>query len=128
MAVGEAHEPTRVVLVEDDEATLKRLAGAVPAEEYAVEPFSDPAEALARLRGGPRPAVVVVDHLMPGMTGVEFARALRSEGIEIPIVLMTGITLRSVERDQLAEYGVTLVRKPLPSVDLLAVLRRVSPS
>src|SRR5579871_4409465 len=50
--------------------------------------------ALAFLRSGPgqeKIGVVVTDHFMPGMNGVEFVRQLRTSNPEIPVIVISGL-------------------------------------
>jgi two-component system response regulator PrrA len=82
---------TNVVIVDDDPHLLETLEVLLAAEGYAVECYSDPFEALARLRQGRAPDLVLIDCIMPGLTGGELCEALVESGIEVPVVLMTAL-------------------------------------
>jgi CheY-like chemotaxis protein len=47
-------------------------------------------EALRLIDGGLQPDLVVTDHLMPGMTGVELAKALQTSRPEMPLQIVSG--------------------------------------
>jgi two-component system response regulator MprA len=83
-------KPT-VVVVDDDPDLLELVEGHLRAHGYAVEGFTDPVDALARLRGRPAADVAVVDCIMPHLTGAELCAALTEAGVEVPVVLMTAL-------------------------------------
>ena len=87
----------RILLVEDDTAIRESLAECLALEGYAVQAFGDGAAALDWLRGGGRPRLVVLDLVLPRMSGEDFLRALRADGAlaSLPTVLMTAASPRS---------------------------------
>jgi len=79
------------ILVTDDSSTVRRLVAArLAADGYAVVEAEDGDEAL-RLAVSERPALVVLDKVMPKLDGFEVVRALRSraETKHLPIVMLT---------------------------------------
>jgi len=79
------------ILVADDSSTVRRLVAArLAADGYAVVEAEDGDEAL-RLAVSERPALVVLDKVMPKLDGFEVVRALRSraETKHLPIVMLT---------------------------------------
>jgi len=124
-AAREYARPPRILVVEDDPAILSSLAETLLEEGFDVEPASNGREALDRLRGGLRPAAIILDLMMPVMDGWDFRneqlqdRALR----DIPVIVATaaGFSRDSVRM----QFGdVTLVQKPVPLPDLLNALDR----
>lgn len=79
-------------------------------------------EALERCRTGERFAAVVLDHRMPGLTGLEVAEVLRAEGYDGPIVLYTGFAQSQVE-ERAAPLNLDLVDKAEPERMAAAVRR-----
>jgi CheY-like chemotaxis protein len=57
---------------------------------YQVVEASSAEEALERVRSGVRPDLLVSDHLMPGMTGIDLARALRVEHQNLKVLIVSG--------------------------------------
>ena len=83
----------RVLLVEDEKALMLVAEEMLAALGYEPAGFTRAADALAEVRADPgRFDAVVIDHLMPGMTGTELARHLREARRDIPIVLVSGYT------------------------------------
>jgi two-component system response regulator MprA len=80
-----------VVIVDDDPALVETLEDLLATEGYSVEGFTDPTEALARLRRDPLPDLVILDCIMPRLTGTELREALREAGVEVPVLLMTAL-------------------------------------
>lgn len=77
------------MLVVDDEVRLTTLvAEYLVGADFSVEVCHDGFAALERIRGGSVDAVVL-DRMLPGLTGVEVCRALRAEHNDVPIVLLT---------------------------------------
>src|SRR5881398_3824048 len=82
-----------VLVVEDDPELLLSLSEVIESEGYCVTCARHGLEALGRLRGGSRPAVILLDLMMPIMTGWEFRHAQRqdSELCRIPVVVVSGM-------------------------------------
>lgn len=70
-------EATRVLVVEDDPAVRRLLVCALTDDGHAVTAAANGSEALAAVRGGCRPDVVLLDVQMPVMDGPAFAAAYR---------------------------------------------------
>ena len=66
-----------VLLVDDEEKILKTLGRALREDEHEVTTTSSPQEAL-RLLGARQFDVLIVDHLMPGLTGLDVVRELQA--------------------------------------------------
>jgi CheY-like chemotaxis protein len=83
--------PTPLILVVDDDPDILEAVGEILVDEgYRVARARDGQEALARLEGE-RPALVLLDLMMPVMDGVAFARAMRlvPEHAGIPVVVIS---------------------------------------
>lgn len=59
------------------------------------------------------PDLVVTDHLMPGMTGVELAKSLRTKLPHVPILLVSGFA-----EAHGVPHGLPLLNKPFRNADL----------
>lgn len=106
-----------VVVVDDDPPLVAMLVELLEARGFAVEGFTDPREALTRLRGAPAPDFVLSDCLMPGLTGAELLDALAEAGVDAPVVLMTGLADPGFCVDV---ARVSVLNKPFQIEDLIA--------
>jgi PAS domain S-box-containing protein len=99
----------RVLVVEDDAAQRQVVRTVLEPEGYAVDEARDGHEGLERLRAA-LPDVIVLDLLMPGMDGFEFAAALqaRPEWRRIPVIVVTAKDLTADDRRRL-ESGVAKI-------------------
>jgi DNA-binding NtrC family response regulator len=78
-----------ILLIDDDEDLLHLLRAELEALGYQVCCLARADLAPARLESG-RYDVVLLDNLMPGMSGIDFLKGLRERGLDIPVILMTG--------------------------------------
>jgi DNA-binding response OmpR family regulator len=129
--VGIVNAPRRKILVvEDEPAILAGIKDNLELEEYEVVTASDGAEGL-KLALATDPDVVLLDVMMPKMSGIDVLRKLREHRIRGAVILLTA---KSGEEDKVR--GLKLgaddyVTKPFSVVELLArvqaVLRRTDP-
>jgi FixJ family two-component response regulator len=78
-----------VYVVEDDSAVRESLAWVIESAGYRVEAFATAEEFLAAF-DPERPACLVTDVRMPGMSGLELQNHLAERRIEIPLIFITG--------------------------------------
>ena len=113
--------PATVLVVDDDPVILKLLEVNFEMEGFEVVRASDGAMGLERAREV-LPDIVILDVMMPRMTGYEVAKALREDAgtAHIPIIFVTARAQSSdVERG--IELGVDdYVTKPFDPLDLIA--------
>src|SRR5687768_16141835 len=82
----------RVLVVEDHADSRELLAEFLEALGYEVDVAGHGLEALERLRGAPLPAVMVLDLMMPVMSGWELMRHVREDPAlrSLPVVVVSG--------------------------------------
>jgi DNA-binding response OmpR family regulator len=121
---------SRVLIVEDDPAIARGLKDNLEAESYEVLTAPD-GQAGYRLLVEQEPDLVILDLMLPKLSGYEVCRKARSEGITTPILMLTA---RGEEADRV--LGLDLgaddyVTKPFSVRELLArvraILRRANP-
>jgi len=121
---------TTVLAIEDDPAILRGLADNLRFEGYDVITATD-GETGYRLQQERKPDLILLDLMLPRMSGFEFCRKLRGEGIQTPVLMLTA---RSEEPDRV--LGLDLgaddyVTKPFSVRELMArvraLLRRSQP-
>jgi two-component system response regulator FixJ len=80
---------TLVFVVDDDEGVRDSLSILIESAGFEVESFDLAIAALDRCRTK-RPDCILTDIRMPGMDGLEFQEKLIENGIEVPVIIMTG--------------------------------------
>ena len=78
--------------------------------------------ALEQLRGGQfqdEPALIITDHLMPGMNGATFVRELRGLHPQMPVLVISGL---DGAEEQYEGLNVTFRMKPLMPESLIALV------
>jgi DNA-binding response OmpR family regulator len=120
----------RVLVIEDDPALLRGLADNLRCESYEVLTASDGQQGLHSVLED-RPDLVILDLMLPHLSGYEICRKLRQEKIATPVLMLTA---RGEEADRI--LGLDLgaddyVTKPFSIRELLArvraLLRRAQP-
>ena len=120
----------RLLLVEDEPALARGLADNFRAEGYEVRVVARGDQAVAAVREE-RPAVVVLDVMLPGRSGLDVLRELRATGDEVPVLVLTAKG-DVVDRIVGLELGADdYLPKPFAVRELLArvraLLRRAAP-
>ena len=125
-----ATKKTRILIVEDEPAMVAGLRDNFEYEGYDVISAADGAEGLDRAIAD-NPDLVVLDVMMPRMSGLDVCKQLKAKRPSIPIIMLTA---RGQEIDKVVglELGADdYVTKPFSIRELMArvkaVLRRVSP-
>lgn len=104
----------RILLVEDEKSLMLLTEEMLAALNYEPAGFTRPAEALAEFRADvSRFDAVVLDQLMPGMTGTELARQLRQLRADVPVVLISGYTGPVLSQQALSAGIDHILTKPL---------------
>jgi DNA-binding NarL/FixJ family response regulator len=114
--------PTRVLIVDDNEAMLERAAAVLMAGCEVVGLMKDgPSAVEAAL--ALRPDVIVLDVSMPGMSGLEVAAKLRKAGSTAAVVFLTVHQEEEIVQATKAVGGMGYVVKPQLASDLLVAVR-----
>jgi DNA-binding response OmpR family regulator len=114
-------EIKRVLVADDSEAVTTVLATALELEGFEVDTTNDGLSAYEMGSTG-RYDLVILDHLMPGLLGLEILARWQLEGHEIRTILISGL---DDDRTAVAslEAGADFVRKPFRIPELMARIR-----
>jgi len=115
-----------VSIVDDDESVRESLPDLVQQFGFAAQAFSS-AEAFLASESVNETRCLILDIAMPGMSGPELQRELKSRQKHIPIIFITAGTDRSIRSRLLADGGVECLFKPFSDVALLDALTTVFP-
>ena len=118
---GSGLAPAVILLVEDDFVLRGALSELLREEGYAVECAANGIEALRRLNQTPRPALVLLDIMLPHMDGLTFraAQLALSAVADVPVIVISAVGLGNA-------VGLSFTRtfqKPLDTIQLLASIR-----
>ncbi|RMG66730.1 MAG: sigma-54-dependent Fis family transcriptional regulator [Calditrichaeota bacterium] len=116
--------PKSTILVIDDEpAILKVMAANLQREGYRVELAQSAEEGLRTLQEK-QIDTIIVDYLMPGMTGLDFLAELNRRQLDIPVVVITAHG--SIEHAVLAMQrgAVNYLTKPVNYDELISVVHK----
>jgi CheY-like chemotaxis protein len=113
----------RILIVEDDADIRELMKIFLEADGYRVDLAADGLEALEELEAGPRPALILLDLMMPRMDGEQFLKQLRgSRFADIPIIIMSGHSAAEKKAQQLNVAHCLM--KPVEVDDLLKTVRQ----
>jgi two-component system response regulator RegX3 len=112
-----------ILLVDDDAGVRDVVAFTLRREGFEVDEERDGPAALESGRSG-RYSLVVLDVMLPGLSGVEVCRALRAES-DVPILMLTARDAVSVRVLGLELGADDYVTKPFSSAELLSRVRAI---
>jgi two-component system, OmpR family, response regulator MprA len=119
---------TRLLVADDSETVLLMLQRRLEMEGYEVVTASDGFEALERLRDADsrEPDVILLDAMMPNMSGIDVLEQLRESGSQIP-VLMISAHLDAQEPDRMRSLGASdCIPKPFEWEDLIGKIEELA--
>lgn len=113
-----------ILVVDDESLLLMLLADVLEDEGYHVETVSNGADALACARTC-TPSLIITDFMMPVMTGLDLARAIRAEAQigDVPIILVSGAQTEIGHNHP--DLFQSVVAKPYEKTTLLTEVRRL---
>jgi len=116
----------KTVLIADDEANLRLLVSAtIESDQYEVIEAGDGEEAWIMIRGR-HPDVAILDVQMPGKSGIEITREIRStpELASTKVILLTSKAQQADIEAGLAAGADQYLTKPFSPIELLNVLEK----
>ncbi|MFO7975957.1 MAG: PAS domain S-box protein [Candidatus Hydrogenedentota bacterium] len=115
----------RILVVDDDADFLEMYQALLSQHGYQVTSFGRGADALEYFRVHPDDFdVIITDHIMPGMSGVELAKKLLEIRPQVPILLSSGLGKQNAQTPVLEEGIKERLFKPTPLAELVAAIRR----
>jgi len=112
----------KIAIIEDDEDLSDILAQRLKMEGYLTFQIYSGVEAIASVIRE-NPTIVLLDWILPGITGEEICKGLRNHGFRNYIIMLTG-KKNDASRIRAYEYGASdFIEKPFNMAILLAILR-----
>jgi DNA-binding NtrC family response regulator len=117
-----------IYVVDDEVAIASTLAAILVENGYSAKCFTSPFEALELARSEP-PQVLISDYSMPGLTGLELARALALLCPQCSVILLSALDLSCIQT-QIDKFPMpiprfTFFRKPVAVRTLLDAVRQI---
>jgi signal transduction histidine kinase/ActR/RegA family two-component response regulator len=120
-AIRPATEPCTVLIVDDDSLVMTGTAAMISDLGHAAVEAHSGAEALELLGSGLKVDVVLTDHAMPMMTGLQLAECIHSRFPGLPIILATGYAELPVDPSTL---GIARLAKPCTQLEIAAAIHQ----
>jgi DNA-binding response OmpR family regulator len=118
---------TKLLVADDSETVLLMLQRRLEMEGYEVNTASDGVEALDRVKKD-EPDLILLDAMMPNMSGVEALEKLRASGSKVPVLIISA-HLDAQEPERMQKIGADgCVPKPFEWEDLIARIEELAPS
>jgi DNA-binding NtrC family response regulator len=117
-----------IYVVDDEVAIASTLAAILVENGYSAKCFTSPFEALELARSEP-PQVLISDYSMPGLTGLELARALALLCPQCSVILLSALDLSCIQT-QIDKFPMPIPRftffcKPVAVRTLLEAIRQI---
>jgi FixJ family two-component response regulator len=111
----------RIALVEDETPVRTALARLLRLADYEVLAYASGEAFLAGLADS-MPRCVILDVHLPGLSGFEVQRRLRSGRVQVPVVFITASDDPALEREASEAGGLRMLRKPFSNDEFLAAI------
>jgi DNA-binding NtrC family response regulator len=114
-----------ILLIDDNAVQAATRQTILKRAGYFVIAALNPARALEQIQSGDLPeevGLVITDHLMPGMSGADFVRALRQTHPRLPVLVISGL---EEAEEEYANLDVTFRMKPLLPDNLLETVKQL---
>ena len=115
----------RILLAEDDRHLLTSIARGLREASYDVDPATAGPQALALAQAN-RYDVIILDVLLPGMSGLQLCQAIRERGDRVPILMLTALDAVEHRIAGLDAGADDYLTKPFDFGELLARLRAIT--
>ena len=117
----------RILYIDDDEAIVFLMTRLLERQGYRVSGFTDAQAALAAMRTDPaRFDLAVTDYNMPGMSGLDVARALKKIRPDLPVAMASGYLTDQLRLEAPAAGVSELIYKPNTVEDLCDAIARLA--
>jgi two-component system, LuxR family, response regulator FixJ len=111
-----------IYIVDDDESVADSLRSLLETFGFEVRCYTSGADFLVDYAGRSA-GCLVIDHHMPGMTGLDVVDQLQKHGVRVPTILISG-RLDTNIRERAASLGVTsVIEKPFAAHRLVELIR-----
>lgn len=112
-------ELKRVMIVDDDETIIETLTYNLKRLGFEVVPFKRSMEALSGLEEA-APDLIVIDWMLPDLTGPEVVKLIRERSVDVPILMLTGRSSPNDVATGLSSGADDYLAKPFSKIEFTA--------
>jgi CheY-like chemotaxis protein len=113
-------QPCRVLIVDDDHLVLTGTSALIEDLGHTAIEAHSGAEALSLLAAGTKVDIVMTDHAMPNMTGLQLVQILQERYPGVPIILATGFAELPADP---AKFRILKLAKPCTQDDIAVAIQ-----
>lgn len=118
------HTGKKVLVVDDEDILRMLLTDTLEYEGFIVEEAEDGKEALEKIQSNPYD-VIILDYMMPRMTGIELLEHLQPLELATPVIMLTAKAQKTDEEAALAKGASYFVPKPFSPNELVELVKSV---
>lgn len=115
--------PPTIFVVDDDRSVLKSLKRLLQSNGYKVETFPSAQQFMESDYDSKGPACLILDVMMPEMSGLELQETILSWDISLPIVFITALHDVPTSVGAMKKGAVDFLTKPFKEADLLSAVQ-----
>ncbi len=113
----------RVLLIDDEEEFTSALAERLSLRGIAASTSSSGEEALKMIESSPPPDVIILDLMMPGLSGVEILTRIKKKMPDVRVIFLTGHGSPEIGEGQMNMGSCEYLIKPVKIEDLIERIR-----
>lgn len=115
----------KVLVVDDNKINLKVAARLLSVHEVQLEEASSGFECLEKIETGLKYDLILLDDMMPKMTGVQTFKKLKEiDGFDIPVVALTANAISGMKEKYLEEGFDEYLSKPIDKLELAKIIKK----
>ena len=116
---------TKILIVEDDKSLCETIKIALESENFEILAARDGQEGF-QMGSQEKLDLIILDLILPSMTGFEICKKLREKGKKTPIIFLTGEKMEEIDKVMGLELGADdYLLKPFGTRELIARIRAV---
>ena len=118
------HVGKKVLVVDDEDILRMLLTDTLEYDQFIVEEAEDGQEALEKIQSNEYD-VIILDYMMPRMTGLELLEHLQSMKLTTPVIMLTAKAQKTDEVAALAKGASYFVPKPFSPNELVELVKSI---
>ena len=122
-AMSQPSASQTVYVIDDDASTRELLAWLMQRNMLACETFAEPRSFLKSYKPGGAAACLILDLHMPGMTGLDLQKMLKEQGVQLPVIFLSGRADVPRAVEAVKSGAVDFVEKPFDYKRIVELVR-----